>query len=210
MQRAHHRGLCSSAARHLVSVAVAFACALSTGLTASALEPTPDTVVPATSEAAELAGRWQHLEAVTEGFRGLLPRDETWEETGLRETIAGTVAEKKYFGRSDGRTFSIGLHDLPDLGRFFAPTWLVLKTAKKNVLRTDAGREISYERRRFGDYPGALLTFAPTRESDDWRLMEVQLVLVGQRLYVLKASDPGDGADRVDADRFFESFEVID
>lgn len=192
-----------STARRLAAGALALACALVVAATAPAIEPAAESV-------GQTAESWQVLDAVAEGFRGLLPRDETWEESGLRETIAGTVAEKKYFGRADGRTFSIGLHRLPDLGRFFAPTSLVLSTAKKNVLRTDAGRQVSYERRRMGDYPGALLWVEPTREEDEWELMEVRLVLVGSRLYVLKATDPGSTGDRRDVDRFFESFEVIE
>jgi hypothetical protein len=153
---------------------------------------------------------WRHLEAVADGFRALLPGDETWEEDNIRQTVIGSVSEKKYFARADGRTFSVGLHMLPKLGKLFAPTSLVLSTAKKNVLLTDAGREVSYERRRMGDYPGALLKFESTREGDDYELMEVRLVLVGQRLYVLKASDPESSGDRSDVDRFFESFEVIE
>ena len=195
----------SSTARRLAAGALALVCALAAG-TGLAIEPTATD----TADASSVTERWQVLEAVAEGFRGLLPQEEMWEESGLRDTIAGTVSEKKYFGRADGRTFSIGLHRLPDLGRFFAPTGLVLSTAKKNVLRTDAGRQVSYERQRIGDYPGALLTFEPTREEDDWELMEVRLVLVGSRLYVLKATDPGSASERADVDRFFESFEVIE
>lgn len=184
--------------------------------TASALEPTGSTASPSGAELAALTSGdlgWQPLVAVAEGFRALLPRDETWEESGLRETIAGTVSEKKYFARSEGRTFSVGLHMLPRVGRFFAPSSLILSHAKKNVLITDSGRELSYERMRIGDYPGALLTFRPddsASSAEDYQVMEVHLVLVGQRLYVLKASHLEPGSDRSDADRFFDSFEVLE
>lgn len=206
MQPVHSPRQSPTIARRLAAGVIALACVLGVAATGLAIEPTSDRAV----DRAQGEGRWQVLEVVGEGFRGLLPRHDTWEESGLRETIAGTVDEKKYFGRTDGRTFSIGLHRLPNLGRFFAPTSLVLSTAKKNVLRTDFGREVSYERRRMGDYPGALLTFEPTRESDEFDLVEVHLVLVGSRLYVLKATDPELGGDRSDVDRFFASFEVLD
>ena len=191
---------------------VALACVLGlasvSGLTAPAGALEPTSAIETEAPAAESS--WQVLEVVADGFRGLLPQDETWQEHGLRKTYAGTVEETKYFGRTEGRTFSIGLHVLPSLGRFFAPTSLVLKHAKKNVMRTNGGQEVSYERRRFGDHPGALLTLSPTDADADWHRMEVKLVLVGERLYILKASDPGEGEERVAADRFFDSFEVIE
>ncbi len=195
----------SQTARRLSAGAIALVCVLGVAGHGLAIEPpAPESQFTPEPE------RWQVLESLAEGFRGLLPQNETWEESGLRETIAGTVKEKKYFGRANGRTFSIGLHRLPDLGRFFAPTGLVLSTAKKNVLRTNGGKLVSYERQRMGDYPGALLTFEPKDADGDWEIMEVRLVLVGSRLYVLKATDPDSTGDRSDVDRFFESFEVIE
>jgi len=197
----------SSASRRAIGLAIVMVCALTAALGATALEPTTGSVA---EPAVQVDSRWQPLDAVAEGFRALLPRDETWVESGLRETVIGTVSEKKYFARSDGRTFSVGLHMLPKLGKLFAPSRLILSNAKKNVLLTDAGDEVSYERRRMGDYPGALLTYRSTRPGDDYGLMEAHLVLVGRRLYVLKASEPGSGADRADTDLFFDSFEVIE
>lgn len=196
----------SSVSRRVIGLAAVLACALTTALGATALEPTIET---APEPVAEETGRWQYLDAVAEGFRALLPRDETWEVSGLRNTVIGTVSEKQYFARSEGRTFSVGLHMLPKLGKLFAPSALILSNAKKNVLLTDSGRLVSYERQRMGDYPGALLTYESTSEDDDYGLMEAHLVLVGQRLYVLKASQPGSGASRGDTDLFFDSFEVI-
>lgn len=204
MQMARHIRAGTGPIRRLLGAA-AVTCVLAIALPVVALEPGSSADGPA-----EPGGAWQSLEVVADGFRGLLPSQDTWQESGLRQTYAGTVSEKKYFGRSEGRTFSIGLHVLPSLGRFFAPASLVLSHAKKNVLRTNGGHEVSYERRRFGDHPGALLTFSPTDADADWSLMEVRLVLVGERLYILKASDPGNGAERIDADRFFDAFEVLE
>ena len=115
----------------------------------------------------------------------------------------------KYFGEADGRKFVIGLHMLPNLGKWFAPTSLVLSHAKKNVLATQEGRELSFERKRMGEYPGGVLMYAPLDEDAEFDVMQVHLVLVGQRLYILKASDPEQG-DRSQVDRFFSSFEVIE
>jgi len=160
------------------------------------------------NEASDPFGGWRQL--VAEGFRAWLPRDETWIESGFRDTYAGVVQEKKYFARAEGRTFSVGQHMLPKLGRFFAPSGLILSHARKNVLLASDGRELSYRRTRIGDYPGALLTFAPKDDDASVEFTEVRLVLAGQRLYVLKASHPEPGADRSAADHFFESFEVLE
>lgn len=198
-----------SGARRRLTAAVV--CLLVCASAAAALEPTAETAALGASDADGAADRWQLVEAMAEGFRALLPRDDTWQEQSFRETVIGTVSETKYFARGDdGRVFSIGLHTLPKLGKLFAPSSLILSNAKKNVLLTDAGREISYERRSIGDHPGALLTYAPTRVGDDYGVMEAHLVLVGRRLYVLKASHTGGASVQGETDLFFESFEVIE
>jgi hypothetical protein len=180
-----------------------------TAAAAPALEP--DAITTAAEDEAAAPGaedRWQLLESVADGFRAWLPGP-TREEISLRQTIVGTVAEKKYFGQEDGRFFSVGFHMLPKLGKWFAPTSLVLSTAKKNVLSTNEGREISFERRDMNGHPGGVLTYSPLGDDESFEVMEVHMVLVGRRLYVLKASDPELGTGRASADRFFDSFEVI-
>lgn len=186
------------------AVAAAF-CVWLAATAAPALEPD---AASAAAQAPDAEDRWQLLESVTDGFRAWLPGP-THEESSLRQTIAGTVAEKKYFGQEDGRFFSVGFHMLPKLGKWFAPTSLVISTAKKNVLSTSEGRELSFERRDMDGHPGGVLTYAPLSENEGFDVMEVHMVLVGRRLYVLKASDPELGAGRASADRFFDSFEVI-
>lgn len=194
----------------LLRAVVGTVCAF--GLIASgapALEPAvATTAVAEMADPSDAPVHEQLFESVADGFRAWLP-GRLREESSLRETIVGTVAEKKYFGEENGRSFSIGLHRLPKLGRFFAPTSLVLSTAKKNVLVTSEGRELSFERRDMDGHPGGVLTYEPLREDEAFEVMEVHLVLVGQRLYVLKASHPRQGADRASADRFFDSFEVL-
>lgn len=203
----------------LLRLAIALGCVLTSasivpGLGAGpafALEPVEESTAFVIPNAQPEEEGWHVFEAVAEGFRALLPRDETWEESNLRETVIGTVSEKKYFARGDdGRVFSVGLHMLPKLGKLFAPSSLILSTARKNVLITDGGREVSYERTRIGDYPGAHLTYEPTREGDDYGLMEAHLVLVGRKLYVLKASHVESTRVSGDTDLFFRSFEVIE
>lgn len=176
---------------------------------APALEPDANSSdAEARAQAPDAEERWTLLESVTDGFRAWLPGP-TREESSLRQTIAGTVAEKKYFGQEDGRFFSVGFHMLPKLGKWFAPTSLVISTAKKNVLSANEGRELSFERRDMNGHPGGVLTYAPLDDDEGFDVMEVHMVLVGRRLYVLKASDPEQGASRASADRFFDSFEVI-
>ena len=172
------------------------------GASAPAFEPEVVVEPPASENG------WELLEPMTDGFRAWLPGP-TRLESSLRDTIAGQVAEKKYFGHEDGRSFVLGFHVLPKLGKWFAPTSLVLSQAKKNVLATNGGRELSFERRRMNGHPGGVLKYEPVDETADFDLMEVHLVLVGRRLYVLKASHAHEGVDRTSADRFFDSFEVI-
>ena len=190
-RRAH----AEQATRPLLRVGIVALAVLLVSVSASALEPE----VPAASG----EERWLVLESMSEGFRALLPGP-TREESFLRQTIAGPVQEKKYFGEENGRFFSVGLHILPKLGKWFAPTSLVLSQAKKNVLSTNGGREISYERRRMGKHPGGVLTYAPIDSSDPFDVMEVHMVLVGRRLYILKASHDEGEVYRASADRFFE------
>ena len=192
------------APRLTTTLVCALVCIFAAG--ATALEP--EAAALAAVDQAESQAQGHLLESVAEGFRAWLPGP-TGESFNERRTYAGMVSEKKYFGEADGRQFVIGLHMLPNLGKWFAPTSVVLSHAKKNVLATQAGRELSFERKRMGEYPGGVLMYAPLDEEAGFDVMQVHLVLVGQRLYILKASDPELG-DRSQVDRFFSSFEVIE
>ena len=188
--------------------AYALASALMLLVAGSAIALEPEAAALAAVDQAERQTDDHLLESVADGFRAWLPGP-TGESFNERRTYAGMVSEKKYFGEADGRKFVIGLHMLPNLGKWFTPTSLVLSHAKKNVLATQEGRELSFERKRMGEYPGGVLMYAPLDENAGFDVMQVHLVLVGQRLYILKASDPEEG-DRSQVDRFFSSFEVIE
>jgi len=133
-------------------------------------------------------------------FEVELPGEPT-EETAKEITPVGPIRGRSWWVDRGPRAFGVELRELPRLALALLTPKKIFDQAMARMLESDGGRELAYMRMDMHGQPGREIVY----QTGDGR-ERARLLLVGRRLYIVKAATPDDEDGAVE--RFFRSFKV--
>lgn len=159
--------------------------------------------VPAAAEppSVDAAPPWRTFSPERGRFEVELPGEPT-EETAKEITPVGPIRGRSWWVDRGPLAFGVELRELPRIALALLSPNRIFDQAKARMLENDGGREIAYMPMDMDGAPGREVVY----QTGDGR-GHARLLLVGRRLYIVKAATPDDRADGA-VERFFRSFKV--
>lgn len=116
----------------------------------------------------------------------------------------GDITSHTFTADQGGVTYSVTYSDLPGLAVLFGGSGTIYDNAKGDLLHSAFGKATSWNDQTIAGHPGKALVYdVPEHEGQPDMTGKANLVLVGDRLYVINVTAP---AGQGNADAFLNSF----